>query len=435
MKKTCYYLIFAFISLVIWTSCEKIEANDDDKINAMELSIEANENTITLSWTRTNVSTFERYVIIRSPEPFPEEFTAPNGITFPMEEVASIEDIDENIYDDFASVLSDKVYYRVFADIGDRFLSSGSVEADIALDVLPFQHSVATFSPELDKLYFVEDNTTQLKLHTKNYKTNASSSWTLETINSYYFNIFMDNNTTENELFISNDYNDEFKTYNPEGITYKKTYYPNYDTYSIATSPSGLICAAVDDYNGSIHIYTSGNSSPIQRHNYSTYYSVRRIASISNTDNEFVEASSNSLHHYKFSEGGNLITHTTAAIGSSSLNPKITVSPDKQYFLAHRNGVIYNKDLSVFKSLDNQNSNIFYRDFTFSENGEKLYAIDAFSQKILVYDFPSLELNKEVKLGYSPLQLFTDEGKLIVTGIGFHSPSSAYRSVFQSFDF
>ena len=435
MRKTCYYLIFVFISWISLSSCEKIEENNDDKANAMELSIDANENTIQLNWTKTNVSTFEKYVIIRSPEPFPDEFSSPSGIVFPMEEVASIEDIDENAYEDFASVLSDKVYYRVFADIGDRFLSSGSVETDINLDILSFQHSVATFSPELDEFFFVEDNSGILKLHQKNYKTDALSTSILESVNSYYINVFMGTNGSEDELFIANSYQDEFKTYKPNSVTYKKTYYPNYDIYSIVTSSTGLICAAVDDYQGSIHVYTSGNSTPTKRHNYSTYYTARRIASISDSDNEFVEASSNDLHYYKFSAGGNLITHTTAVIGASSLNHKVTVSPNNQYFLAHRNGVIYNKDLSVFKILDNQNNNIFYRDFAFSENGEKLYSIDAFSQKILVYDFPSLDLSREVKLGYAPLQLFVDEGKLIVTGTGFHNQSGAYRSIFQLFDF
>ena len=435
MKKTFYYLAIAFISLIGWSSCEKIEENNDDRRNPIELSIETNGNSITLSWTRTNVSTFEKYIIIRSSQPFPDEFTSPTAIFFPMEQIVSIEDIDENTYTDFGSVLSDKVYYRVFADIGDRFLTSGNVETDVNVDILPFLHSAVNFSPELDELFFIMESNAETAIHKKNYKTDVSSNKTLSLSSSYYTKLFMVNNDNGEELFMSDDYENEFTKYDPSDISFQEQYYAGNDVYSIATSQSGLICATTDDYQGSIHVYTPGNNLSPKKHNYSTYYSGRLVASVSDSENEFIEAGTNELHYYNFSSAGNLITHISSFVNSSSLGAQIAVSPNNEYFVTHRNGVIYNKDLSVFKTLSTENNNGFFRDFVFSADGNKLYAIDAFTEKILVYSFPELEVEREVKMGYNPLQLFIDEGKLIVIGTGFDAQVSTYRSIFQVFDF
>jgi hypothetical protein len=433
MKKSFYYLFFM---LFIFSACEKIEVDNDDKNYSMDLLIQQNENIIQLSWTETNVSTFERYIIIRSPQPFPDDLTSPNTIFFPMEMVASIEDHKVTTYEDFGSVLSEKVYYKVFADIGSRFLSSGSVEASIDIDILPFSFFKATFSPALDKLFFIEENGSQFGLRTIDYKTGASAQSSTQNISSYYFDFQLGTNGSEERLFVFEDFYNKIYVYEPSGLGIQKTYNTNYSIYSVASSSSGLICAAVGDHQGSIHLYSPTSNGYIKRHNLAAYHQDRRVACISDTENEFIDASWDQLHYYKFSSTGTLSEHTSTSIQiGGGMNEKIAVSPDNQYFLFTQDGAIFKKDLSVYKTLDNQNNSLFFTGYEFSEDGNTLYAMDGFSRKILVYNFPSLELTRSVQLGYTPTGLHMDEGKLIVYGIGFDSQTGSSRGVYQSFNF
>ena len=89
--------LLILLCILIFNACEKIEIDNTDQNYPIELTLENSSNSSNqLSWTKTNISTFEAYIVVRSSTADIANLTEPNLIST-SNIVATIEDPEENI--------------------------------------------------------------------------------------------------------------------------------------------------------------------------------------------------------------------------------------------------------------------------------------------------------------------------------------------------
>ena len=111
--------------LLLFASCEKEVIDNTDKKFPIEISVNNKGSLSELTWTRANVSSFVEYIIVRSTDSIPSGL--PPAST-PI--VARIDDFEEITFVDSSTPFVEELYYKVYVDIGERFLESPSLKVD-----------------------------------------------------------------------------------------------------------------------------------------------------------------------------------------------------------------------------------------------------------------------------------------------------------------
>lgn len=103
----------------------------------IDLDLSSEEYGITLEWSRASVSSFEEYIILRSPDSIPDK----SEPTLEGQEVVveRIDKIDEVRFTDYSFPIQATHYYKVYARIGERFLMSPTRRIDVDLQLIPLR--------------------------------------------------------------------------------------------------------------------------------------------------------------------------------------------------------------------------------------------------------------------------------------------------------
>ena len=106
-------LLISFGIVLFFAGCETIELDD---LRDFELTIEQESDTILqLSWTKANLNSFKKYVIVRSAEPITSLEQPSNGFV-----LAEISDFNQNSLTDIVTKLSADYYYRVYVELENK---------------------------------------------------------------------------------------------------------------------------------------------------------------------------------------------------------------------------------------------------------------------------------------------------------------------------
>ena len=110
-------LLISFGIVLFFAGCETIELDD---LRDFELTIEQESDTILqLSWTKANLNSFKKYVIVRSAEPITSLEQPSNGFV-----LAEISDFNQNSLTDIVTKLSADYYYRVYVELENKHIVS-----------------------------------------------------------------------------------------------------------------------------------------------------------------------------------------------------------------------------------------------------------------------------------------------------------------------
>lgn len=410
------WLLLSMLGVFYFSACERIEVDNTDQQSKIELTLTKSKGLNQLTWTEVNVSTFKSYTIVRSNEPISNSF---DSIFTPSTIIQTITDYKKNTYEDGGGLSNDYIYYKVFADIGDRRLVSTVARTRSNVEVLDFQVQDHTFSQETGHLFLSGQVSNQI--HRINYKTGGHAkifSGTSSSDNS----LNMARINGKDRLLVSDKY--YFKVYEFDPVNLNKTHtfdLPSENIFSVAANENGLMMVSVRDPNTATLIFNHSSSSQIGFRNDALYYRVRQLASVSDTENQFIEIENNAIHKYTLNNNGGVTSYNVKSVSSTSPSHHIALSPDKKYFAGDRSGKVYDKDLELLGVLTAPEAT-FYRSFAFSSDGKKLHALGYSDQKIYTFDFPSLQLERAFSIGFNTLDTYFHENSLIVLGYQFVNP-------------
>ena len=144
-----HYLLFTFVLIalgLLFESCNESPVDPALKSYPLELTVISENSTAELHWTELTVSTFEEYIIVRSEDSIPdspEPELVGNAII-----VERIDKADITEFIDFATPISESVYYKVYGKIGDHYLPTPTVRIDLSIQIIDLRADISEIDLE-----------------------------------------------------------------------------------------------------------------------------------------------------------------------------------------------------------------------------------------------------------------------------------------------
>ncbi len=151
------YTIPVFITTCLMFSlpgCDKLDMQPGEFAYPLEISVTQNQSVATLHWTEATVSTFEEYVILRSTDRIPD--TPEPQVTANTLIIARVDQRSGTTLEDINVPIVDTIFYKVYANIGDRFLMSPTIAYDTHLHVLSFRADAMEAVPSKHEMVAVD---------------------------------------------------------------------------------------------------------------------------------------------------------------------------------------------------------------------------------------------------------------------------------------
>ncbi|MEK7257531.1 MAG: WD40 repeat domain-containing protein [Bacteroidota bacterium] len=398
--------LFALFLLAL-LGCEKEKIDNSDKNYPIQITATKPGRNVLLEWTKTNISSFEKYVIVSSTDSIPDSPT-PAGFV-----VANLDDVDENHFEDVNIPIAERIFYKVYVDVGDRFLFSPTISVKLEFNLLDI--SATKIEPYLPKKeLFIYDNTRQ-KLVRYNYETEEIKG-ELSLPDIFALNYSIGENGSGYELYLNKDNSTKLEIFDAETMTLKTSITAPGNIYCIATGSKGYIFLGTSSWQNGLAVYRRNDKNLVESYNSGISFEHRMDVSANGL--ELVEVSFDVLNYYILDEQGQVLQQKKQSLFLTPLE-KIAISPDGEFFLPAFEGIVFNKDLEVVDKVPDVNFGAF-PDFAFSPDGDRLFAA-SFNLELREFSFPNLTLNETMPLNYSVRRVYTDEGNLIVVGAVFVS--------------
>lgn len=401
-------LCFSFLA----SACQKEEIDNSDKNYPIQLTATIPSRNVELTWTKTNIASFEGYVVVRSTEPIPDTETPPTGA------IATISDQDINSFSDSSFPFVEKIYYKVFVKAAGRFLISPTVELVTNINLLNLAASFAQPDPENNVVFLTDLNKSQLYRY--NYLTDEfTDSLTLSSL--FTIKTALGDNGEGLELYISYNNDSRIYVYDAATLDFKTSIIMNGSVISFASGNNGFIYVATDNFNANFAVYKRSNKTLVGSANYS-FGSFDRVLTVLPGNGLVIDAANSKLDAYTINQSTGAVTNHKEAFVQNNFfgsNGKITTSADGSAFMPFPDGVIYNKDLAATNSLPNPNFT-FFSDFAFSEESDKLWAFPNSPFEMREFAYPSLDGPTTKPLNYSVVRAFPDGDQLILVGLVFN---------------
>ena len=416
-KTISTFLSFGLLLLV--ASCADPAINQEAPAYPIEMQGNRLDLGVSLTWTQVTVSTFEEYLVIRSTEPI-EDSTEPDLGQFGVV-AARIDAYDENSHIDFDFPVEEKLYYKVYAKIGDRFLFSPTIKIDLDFQLLDFR--VDQFHVDIESHELIGFDRTRDQLFTYNYQTDevgqtSVQNWSNPIIRTGQF-------AGQEEIYVLNG--SQLLILNRSDHTVKSSFF---------------MTSSIIDYQYANGFFAVAANSGITR-NY-----IYRRSTQSLISNRVAPSSSSKKIFLKDQGDGTLLlydfTLTERAIFRVDINGFLsTVSSEVEFSLGSFMIGASNSDMTDFvitnagQMVDASLANTrvldggiqFYQGFTFADDDSALFALTPDTRNVRVYDATdNYKFDQEIRLNFNASALFADEGRLHAFGLLFTGGS--VRTVF-----
>ncbi len=363
--------------LLFCYSCEKEVVDNTDKNFPIELRSETVGSIAKLVWTETNISTFNEYIIVRSLDSIPSSLLPASNFI-----VGRIDDFEENSFVDNSAAFENEIHYKVYVDIGDRFLESPSIKVTQNILSFNFVAEKILYDDKQDVFFLAELSQGRVS------RFDVASNEITHVISgiSNFRDFMLGDNEGTRELYISSQSNGLISIYNATNLEDIDAFSVGREVYAMANNSRGLLFLSTDFSVDQLRIF--GRSDFLQRGsiNSSISTSERRLAMMNEATNELIEATSFELMYYKIAEDGSVIEVRENRSANGTLLNKIAISPDKEGFIPYRVGTVFDTNLD-FKFTTNVFSSSV-SSFAFNTGGDKLVAGFSFFGFVQPVSFP-----------------------------------------------
>lgn len=405
--------LFGILFLLSLAACSDLDVKPAGGNYPINLSVEAKSTFIQLEWNQTPVSTFGEYIILRSSSPIPDSPVPETTVS-----TIIVDRIDENnihTFRDFTFPLEEVLYYKVYADIGDRFLSSPSVMVTTDFDRIPFR---------ADALFFDKKEKRVLGF---------------DQFNDIFFEYDYINGEVIGSQFISMGFpvirtgeylgQKEVYLYDNGGTVYildrntlevKKQFHVN--LYSIvdfyynnglfyATYRSNAPGFGVFDRNGlikSTSAVVTGNDHKL-------------LLIPGSEETEVIDVGLQKIARYGISQSGTTSLISSISLSNQSAQSLPRFNADSTLFVSSNLGQIFNRQLNLVHKV--QANGKFFNNFIYTEDNAYLvgtvseFDVNVTRNRILFYGTEDYLLKKEHGMPFQPNMVFTDGDKIYFTGI------------------
>jgi len=365
-KKLFPVFLFLFVS-VLFFSCKKDK--EEEVFQSFELEAKYENGAYQLSWTPTNISTFEEYILVYKNDPFPVNLNH-QYVASARKEIL----VDQSI-NTFTWAIppdSERICFQVFVLFEGREIESNIVELEnLETDLIYFDVDEMIHYPAKDAIYCFDYSARDMRYF--NYKTRATI--TYKNIGfDFSASTFGDNGFGE-ELYLVKNATDLI-VLDANTLEEKYIYYSGKTITSIATNEKGWIVLAVSGSTNSIEIIERDTWEIITELNYSNGGSLHGIEFLSAENNILVETSRYNIYRYQLDDAGGYVNSFQASnpYASQSNNTNLVVSPTGNYFVNSRVGELFDSSLNGISQLKDE-TGVDYSYYLFDETGATLFGI------------------------------------------------------------
>jgi len=365
-QKVFPVFIFLLVS-VLFFSCKKEEA---EVFQSFDLEAKYENGAYQLSWTPTNISSFEEYDLVYKYDTDPLELDDEN---IPSARKKVLTDQTINTYTWEIPPNSEKILFQVYVLFDGRRINSNVVELENEeTDVVDFLVDEVIHYPQKNALYFFYNNTNDMKYYDYELRETVLN----RNLGFDYSAEAVGDNGLGEEIYLVRDATD-IVVLDANTLMEKHTYYSGEVITSIATNEKGwLVLAINNNASKSIQIIERSTWEVTTELDYSIDDYLHGVAFLSKENNVLVESSRNNVYRYELDDEGELVNYTEAVnpYASESNNTNLVVSPTGNYFVNSRFGELFHHSLSEVIRMSNLTMKN-YDHYIFGADGKDVYGI------------------------------------------------------------
>lgn len=400
------FLPLILVAACLLFSCQKEEINNLDKGFPIELNIESVGQSSILSWTATNISTFEEYLVVRSFDSIPTGINPEANFV-----IAQIDDYEEASFRDASLSFEEELFYKVYVDIGDRFLESPSIKASRKILRFDFFASDITYDASQDVFFLKELSAGEI--HRFDVAQNEiTHSVAVDNFEDFIVGTY----AGQRELYVSSQGNGLIQIYDATNLELIADFSTGKRTPQVETNNRGLLFCAIDDFDEQLTVYRRSDFTRMGSANNTAGSSGRTLTLLNEATNELLESTFDGLFYYRFDDDGNLMESKSNTFQTGFVLNNIRISPDKTRFIPFQSGEVFNTNLEL------QTGGLFSNDisdFVFSPDGSQLACGFNFFGFIQVFSFPSFQATDGFDLFLDDVQYmvpYGDDGAYYAVG-------------------
>lgn len=333
-----------FLTTILISSCYREYAVDNsDNDFAIKLKVTKNDNTSVLEWSPVKNSAFKKYILVSSNSDLASGQKPIQNLI-----VKEIFSQDINTYEDNTISLSPKRFYKLYVDLGDRFLESNSIS--YTNDVFEMNGRSNIFALDKDSLTLLlsQNNTQSISYFDIKSREEISNN---NQIQGLFSNTIIPTSiikTHPRRVVIFNNFNSQ--VINLPALNSSQISSLNIsNTFSADNNGKYLVVthnSSGTSLNGQTIIEISNNFVIKQTNTREFPSDLRRVAFVSN--DKVVEIASNYGYSYGLSSSGNVTNFKKHVLSKTNpVLPNIILSKDKSLFIGTVNGTIYNQNFET----------------------------------------------------------------------------------------
>ncbi len=416
--------------MLLFTTCkEDLSVDNSDKNFPITLRYEQDGDAIHFSWDAAKVSSFEKYVLIRSANPIPPGLFPNVG---GLDNIFTSDRADSTTFTDFSPPLFQEVHYKLYVDIGDRFVESDDVAFSFDNLLINGNAAFVRFVPDSNWVVIGDDNNGRVLVVDYLHKTVFPSrpSMPFTSLDNMAVTVGYYNGAPA--LFWWSGFSSPFVMSLPDLGTLK-SYGASVAPFSWIVSPNGRYFTTQYDFDNGFTTRQSDDFSLVKGYYRPNYYEHRTLLLLDPVENLLVEASPYQLRSFKVDATEGTVTDI-AQKGTSNFSTFLQYLPashDGQYFIPQYDGIVYDRNLNFVAQVPiAMTAGIV--DCAFSQNGQYLYALSndfqAFGSILTKYNFPAMTVAAERRLlGVQARDIeATPDGDLVFVGSNVNGTNNMF---------
>lgn len=385
--------LLPLLLLIFVSGCrEDLIINNSDQDFPIVLHTESGSDNVRLNWAPANVSTFEKYVLVRSRNPIPAGLQ-PVFSTSDFEIIFQSDNLDSISFKDESLPIVEDLYYKIYIGFNERFVESDAVKLSFDNLLVDGNGGVIKFIPDSNWVILGDEFTGSLKVldyQTKQVKFERTVIFTNS--DNMCLDVAVENG--KQVLYWWAGYGNFFKYSLPE-LTQLNFWAVPFSGFSVLAGNDHVYTTQYD-YNQSFVARRKTDMGVVKAHYRTDYYTHRTLAYLDRGTNRIVEASPYRVLVYNVDPPTGDVSNPTEKSTStfSVFYRDIPVSKNGQYFIPQFDGSVYDQNLNLVATIPFQNNG--YTDVEFSLDDQFLYAAyQDFSiggTLIQKFRFPTMEL-------------------------------------------
>ena len=380
--------VFVFTTILLLTSavyfsCRKpIAIDDTDQGFPIQLNGAIDGDSVRLNWDSKRVTNFQRVIVLSSETPIPVGFAPLSGLKIEF----SATDFDINSFAKSIPLFQDKIFFKVYIQIDNRFIESNLLEITSGRTSFDGRPDGIRFHPDSNWMVSIVTNlinSSPAIIVTDGKNQKIISRVTLSDLNDpTSVAIGFHRYQNEENLLVTTNAQRYLRYRLPDLLLLEETSFSPYYTWSMLPTKNDWLFTTQNDYSTAFSIRKLSSVSSIfksyERPN--NYNNQRKLAFLNPDDLSFIEVGTYEIQRNRLNTTtGEVVTAYNKSVATQGVPPfvvEIPMTRDRAYFIPNISGVVYDQNLDVKYNLPTSPNNASTIDIEFSPDGNYIYVLE-----------------------------------------------------------